>query len=82
MLDLDTTSSIGLNLADYPENDVCEDDTMLGHGMPCSGTDVKIEVPKASVGFIWSFLCGKYNPWCKTGFPYLFSILIIHTQMH
>ncbi|KAG6392191.1 hypothetical protein SASPL_146402 [Salvia splendens] len=39
-----TTSSIGLNMADYPENDVCEDDTMLGHGMPCSGPDVvKIE---------------------------------------
>ncbi|XP_047954916.1 DNA polymerase eta [Salvia hispanica] len=44
-----TTSSIELNQADYPENDVCEDETMLGQVMPCAGPDVKIEVCKDDV---------------------------------
>lgn len=62
LLDLGTTSSIELNQADYPENDVCEDETMLGQVMPCAGPDVKIEVCKASSGFILSVVRGKYNP--------------------
>ncbi|KAL1537541.1 DNA-directed DNA polymerase [Salvia divinorum] len=45
-----TTSSTGLNLADYTENDVFEDETMLGHVVPCSGPDVvKIEMCKDDV---------------------------------
>lgn len=60
-LGLGTKSSIGLNLADYPANDMFEDETRFGSVVPCSGPDGD-EIEKASFGFIFSIVRGKYCP--------------------
>lgn len=51
---------MGLNLPDYPENDVFEDETRFGHVVPCSGLDGdEIEVCKASFGIL--IICSCVN---------------------